>query len=112
MVVVRLHVLQFPVLQPLVNCPHVLRWSAYIRNYANKLLFLLWLQNVGGQRHVVFVTSASWGLQPDLLAYVQVLHILTASWVVVHSKQSLQNVLVVHDIQDVSNLQMLLECTT
>lgn len=57
---------------------------------------------------------ASCGLQPDLFAYVQVLHILTTSSAVVHTKQSLQYVLAkillaMHDVQDVTHLQML--CT-
>jgi hypothetical protein len=64
MVIMCLHVLQFSVLQALVNCSHVVCGSADVGNYVHELPLLLCPQYVGGLRHVVLVTSASRWLQP------------------------------------------------
>ena len=103
MVVVRLHVLQFPVHQSLVNWPDVICRGADIWHDVHKLLPLVRLQYVRRMWHIVFISSASWRLQPNLLPHSQVLHVLTTSRTVVHTKKRLQYILAqvlltVHDV--------------
>ena len=112
MIVVGLHVLQFPVLQSLVDRPDVICRSTDVCQYMHKLLSLVRLQYVRRMWHVVFIGPASWRLQPNLLPHFQVLHNLTASWTFVHTKQRLQYILAqilltMHDVYDMSDLQML-----
>lgn len=78
----------------------------------HKLPSLVRLQYVGRMWHIVLIGLALWRLQPNLLPHPQVLHVLVASSTIVQTKKCLQYILIqilltMHDVEDMSNLQML-----